>query len=565
MFLSAAALALAGGGLGAGACAVEDSEAATTTRIRGLVVDAAGTPLADVRIEGTTGGAVSDGAGTFEIDAPHGEPAVLTFHSKGYVRGLERFDVGDASELRVDIAMVRMAEPIPLDSTVGGEVVGVRQAALVAGPEVFRDQSGNPVTGMVDVHLTPLNPSIAAELDAYPGDGLARDAAGQTIHLETFGVLDVTVMQGDEELNIREGMGVTIRIPLPDPLPMDPPASIALWGFDDDAGVWVEEGIATLDADQGVYEGTIGHLSPWNADQPLDATCIKGRALHSSGDPAANVLVVARGVDYIGSSMTVTEDDGHFCAAVRKDSEVRVSLIGPTNMRGSKIVHSGSAETAIPPVCTEPSCLAVGDISLTAPDPGGGGGGGGGGGEGTGGSGGGGAFPECMWGDAPYLEMELSGDVDGTQRWDEDPGDGPCLGLPENFSLEDATAVVFPVPPGESGWFARIQMEVFPGEVVDGVTAAVELRPSNGAFNQGYADDGCTVDITRNERIGPDSHQLEGRGRCPNPLRQFDGTGGEITIVGEFEFSAVRVGLDQYDEAFIACCIDKRIAETLAP
>ena len=46
--------------------------------------------------------------------------------------------------------------------------------------------------------------------------------------LESFGVLDVTVVQNGEELTIRDGMGVDIEVPLPDTITAEPPESIAL-------------------------------------------------------------------------------------------------------------------------------------------------------------------------------------------------------------------------------------------------------------------------------------------------------------------------------------------------
>ncbi len=87
------------------------------------------------------------------------------------------------------------APAVPLDADLGGVVTGARGARIEAPAGAFVTRDGEPVQGTVEVHLTPLNPAIPAEYDAYPGDGLARTMDGSLVQLETFGVLDVTVLQ----------------------------------------------------------------------------------------------------------------------------------------------------------------------------------------------------------------------------------------------------------------------------------------------------------------------------------------------------------------------------------
>lgn len=532
--------ALALGGAGAlGGCSVSDADGAgdsdRSATIRGTVVDATGSPIADVEVRTESGTTTTSTQGTFEVEVPSSGAAVLTFHRTGYVRGLERLDMSTSGEVPLTVTMIDMAPSIPFDSSAGGEVVGMRGATMTAPPDAFRDREGNPVSGMVEVYLTPFNPSDDAELDAYPGDGLARDASGETIHLETFGVLDVTVMQGDVDLTIRDGMGVDIKVPLPDPMPAQPPESIALWGFDDDAGVWVEEGIATLNLDEGVYEGTIGHLSPWNCDQPLSATCLKGRALDGAGEPAAGSYIVARGNDYTGASTAVADGEGHFCVPVRKDSSVTVTVHGPNGGQIEQTVASGSADTAIPPECSDPSCQDLGDFVMTD--------------EGDTG----GWDNSCDWGEQAGLSMTVSGYYDGPVDWEGEPWLAACGGLAGGAS-DGGTALMFPGTMTTSGLSVTLFAEVGLGATGDDVPLTVLFSEDAAIATAGWLAEGCTADITTNELVAPAVYRVVGTGRCTGPAQDFYGAKADLTIEGEFSFSGVVVAGEAATDTILECC-----------
>lgn len=332
--------------------------------VEGFVATVDGEPLADVLVAVDGAQTVTNSDGHFILDTPadDGATIVVALQKQGWVRGLERLDARDGAINVVRAVMMAEAAAVPLDASAGGQVTGLRNAAIVAPPGAFVHADGRPVDGLVDVHLTPLNPAVAEEYDAYPGDGLARDASGTLIQLETFGVIDVTVRQDGETLDIADGMGVEVQIPLPDPAPLDPPPTMPLWSFEDESGQWVEEGLLTLDAQAGVYRGTLPHLSPWNADQPLSATCVRGKVDDPQGRPVAGAMVFAQGVDYLGGSTAVTDSDGEFCVAVRKSSTVEVTayaLDGST----TRIVESGITDTEVPPQC-DADCLDTGEWTI---------------------------------------------------------------------------------------------------------------------------------------------------------------------------------------------------------
>ena len=525
------------------ACSAEEvdpTETATMATVSGTVRDADGNALAGVIVRHLETETTTDGSGSFSVAATPGTPAVLTFHKDGFVRGLERIDVTGATPTSIRVSMVAMAPAIPFDSSAGGTAVGMRGATITAPAESFRTQDGTPITGMVDVHLTPLNPSIQAELEAYPGDGTAVDAEGETITLETFGVLDVTVMQDGEELNIRDGMGVDIKVPLPDPLPAEPPETIALWGFDDEAGVWVEEGIATLNLEEGVYEGTISHLSPWNCDQPMSATCISGHVLQDDGADVPGAYVIANGIDYAGNTSAVADAEGHFCVPVRKDSDVEIVIYHPGGGEMSQNVRSGGEDTDIPPVCTDPRCLDVGEFVLGTPS-----------GEDTAG----GWDGTCGFGDDAELEMSLSGAVNETIEWSGDPWLGICGGVAGAagggmvgmFFMNDAVTnssldifISVEADPGDTGEFPMTLM------------MADDILSISGT--SWISAGGCTANITTNAPVAPGLFTVEGTGSCSAPLDPYPSGEGQITVDGSFNFRGIILFGDVAADSLIECC-----------
>ncbi|MBX7078339.1 MAG: carboxypeptidase-like regulatory domain-containing protein [Nannocystaceae bacterium] len=524
----------------------EPGSAQAGPRVAGSVFDEAGAALADVVVsKDGTEVARTDAAGRFSLDAGAGETVVLRFTAPGFVRGMERIELADAATA-LRVTMRAQAEPIPLDSDAGGRVQGDRGASLDAPPSAFVDRQGNPIAGMVDVHLTPLNPAVPEQLAAYPGDGRARTAGGTTVQLESFGVVDVTVRQGDTDLTIAPGVGVTVEFPLPDPAPASPPASIALWSFDEQAGVWTEEGTATLDAARGVYVGTLGHLSPWNCDQPLEATCVKGHVRDRDGTGIAGAYVVGNGVDYSGDASAVSGAGGEFCLPARKQSVVDVTVYLPGGETLTRRIDSGTDDTDIPVACDDPRCLDTGDWQLDvdagADD-----------GVGDGGWDGDACFDDS---EPAALSMQLHGAIEATLDWDASPWLAACGALAGSTSA-DSTWLMFQQP--EATLAVMLSLEVDPAQTASGVATTVYLLDDWSDTtatdpSTWYLAEACVADVTRNEVLAPGLFALAGHGHCNAPATNVYGGTGTVDVSGEFSFGGIVIGDDVTSEVIYQCC-----------
>lgn len=331
------------------------------TALRGSIEDASGAPLSGVRVSVPGVSASSRADGQYDLRVPAG-PQVVRFERGGFVDVVVPIDVVALSPTQRDVTMLTMATAIPLDATAGGTVTGDRGASLLAPAGAFVDSAGAPVSGMVMVHLTPVDPSDGSELRAASGDFTAGDG-GSRIALESLGMMDVTVRQGTETLEVAAGSELEIRIPVAAGASA-PDATIQLWSIDDASGRWVDEGTATYDAASGTYVARTHHMSMWNVDKPLLATCVCGRVNELGAGPLPGARVTADGVDYFGSSDATTDDQGRFCVAVRKDSEIAIAAYHASGGGESRRVHSGSADTAVPPAFGDARCLDVGEWNV---------------------------------------------------------------------------------------------------------------------------------------------------------------------------------------------------------
>lgn len=317
-------------------------------------VTANGAGVASASIAIGTQTTQTDADGRFKLSAPPG-PAVVVINAAEHVINVQRVTLVDGPTA-LNVALLPEGPAVVVDATTGGEATGERGARVMVPAGSLIDPAGMSIAGEVTVHLTPIDPSVAAQFDAAPGDFEARTAGGAVAQLESFGMLDVTIRQDDSVLQVAPGMTLQISIPAPSGMTA-PPATMPLWSFDEAQGLWIEEGTLTLDADAGVYVGEISHMSVWNADQALDTTCISGKVVDAEGNAIPGARVRGRGVDYGGSDATMADAEGRFALLVRKDSAVSVAAYHADGGGQVREVRSGDA--------TAPQPVTVGDASCT--------------------------------------------------------------------------------------------------------------------------------------------------------------------------------------------------------
>lgn len=359
--------------------------ALVTGTVEGSVEDLAGAPIvgasAQLDAEHTV---ITDATGHFVLELPEGDlQRVLVSHA-GYVSVARRIDVLGGAATTARFVLGPEAAAIHVDAVEAGfDVTGVRDAGLSAPPNAFVHADGTPATGAVDVVLTPFDPSVPAELDAFPGELRGIRLGGSEVILESWGVVDAVVRQGDEILQVADGRMVTLRVPPPGD-GRTPPESVATWYFDEDETAWMEVGSADLDATSGLFVADVPHLTPYNCDQPIVPGCIRGIVRDERGNGVFGAQITVLSNPRGTMSYDFTEFDGYYCLYVERNSELTIEVRTP-GIEGcpveqqdhgycvtTRTARSGAAGTTggYPASCDRNCTVIAPSIEVGTPDPG---------------------------------------------------------------------------------------------------------------------------------------------------------------------------------------------------
>jgi hypothetical protein len=276
--------------------------------------------------------------------------AVVTVAPAGYTSNQVKANVQLKAEPEVYNADVQVKpvttqqqEPNP-DTTpieVVAEESGQPKAEVMIPAGAIVDDAGNPVDEPVTVEVTPVDPG-SDEIDAFPGTdfiALVPPGEGQgdsrdEVLLESVALVEVRIT-GDETGNQYEDLDspATIELRIPDDQQdqVTVGEEIELWHYDDEAGVWIQEGVATIFEKEvppgsGIFEkwasAEVNHFTWWNVDRPCRTTPAgaDGLVRKGTGEVIPNVNLKADGVTYNGQSYGDSDGEGNVCVSVKRSS-----------------------------------------------------------------------------------------------------------------------------------------------------------------------------------------------------------------------------------------------------
>jgi Immunoglobulin domain/Immunoglobulin I-set domain len=360
-----AALWLAGCG-GGGSSSPSDPPPATTGTVAGKA-EVAGTGAAlagvDVSAGAVTTKTAADGTFTLAGVAP-GANVVIKTSLKDYAPQVATTPVTTGQTARVRLVLTPVGVTASVAVATGGVVAVPNSTAQVSlQPNSLVDFATKaPATGTVTVQVTPIDP--ARDPAAMPGNFLAQPATGATpTAIESFGAVKVDIRDAaGRRLDLAANQTATIRVPVAS-RSQDVPATIPLYFFDEDKGLWIQEGSATLQgsgADR-YYEGQVRHFTFWNCDRPLETIIVRGCVVDAANSRIANVLVSSEGVNYTGSASVLTNAGGDFELPMRRGSIA--SIYGTFGERFTNVVRAGPSDTDI----RLPECLRLNAAGVLQP------------------------------------------------------------------------------------------------------------------------------------------------------------------------------------------------------
>ena len=124
------------------------------------------------------------------------------------------------------------------------------------------------------VSLTGFNPNTPGDMQYFPGELEGETSDGNVTALESYGFAKIVLQdESGSYLDFKEGKSATVKFPLDPNQRLDAPSEMPLWYFDEEKGIWVEEGIAKKVCNGNIceYIGEITKVHSWhNADYPIE-------------------------------------------------------------------------------------------------------------------------------------------------------------------------------------------------------------------------------------------------------------------------------------------------------
>ncbi|WP_025321338.1 carboxypeptidase regulatory-like domain-containing protein [Deferrisoma camini] len=370
-----------------------NAEARQASRETGMLVSGAvrslatgaGVAGATVTVEGLGVSTVTDGNGAFALSVPvdeGGEQIKLTVRANGYAENQKVFSA--VSDGGANLVVVLKPVTVMTGVSLSGLTAG-RRGARMAGDSLVLESPDGSVR--VNIPFRSLRRSMARHLasrglgdqaaeftaevtygdplrekEIFPGSFRAKDSeararlaaraprsafqgAEDEVSLESVAFVNIRLKdeQGNEIPELDEPM--TVRLRIPDGLQAryldlyNRGQTVIPWySYDEEQGIWVREGEATLVkvAEQGqevMYaQAQAEHFSWWNVDWPIIThACIDGTVQDADGNVLAGAWITAEGVNYQGASDAITDAEGNFLVRVRRDAIVRVFVTEQEN------------------------------------------------------------------------------------------------------------------------------------------------------------------------------------------------------------------------------------------
>jgi hypothetical protein len=291
-----------------------DNPAMQTVTLKGRVKDTSGNPIGGVRVTTGTLNTTTGNDGTFNFTQAEvvNSRAVIKFEKSGYfmlTRSREK-----ENEMFIEAVLypkgnskISLQTSFDASSAKELEVSGMK-VALSASSVVRAD--GSAYSGTVNADMLYLDPNNGNFATMMPGGDLAAIRSDNSnVMLISWGMTNVNLTDKDgNPLQLKSGSPAALTFPIPEGMENNPPTTIPLWHFDEDKGIWVESGVATLDGD--VYKGTATHFSWVNLDEPAKRVTIKGKVVDCANKPVSYVQVKA------GQTAGITNSKGEYSVIV---------------------------------------------------------------------------------------------------------------------------------------------------------------------------------------------------------------------------------------------------------
>ncbi|MBP5703590.1 MAG: energy transducer TonB [Paludibacteraceae bacterium] len=242
----------------------------TSTPISGKIYDENGNVLNGATVLSGNSQATTDSSGHFDInvDTIIGNRYVLRIKKDGYFDRIYSKMVCDTMDYSIQLIKKETSDFVSFGKfkSEEGATVMVNGASVTIPKSGLVKRDGNDYSGMVNITVVYLSPSK----NIYPlmpgADLMALAANGDTTPLISYGMINVEMTDvTGEMLQLKNGCEALLKYPAPKGFTVHD--TIPLWYFNEENGLWVEDGYSVKHGNE--YVGFVKHFTWWNCDIKL--------------------------------------------------------------------------------------------------------------------------------------------------------------------------------------------------------------------------------------------------------------------------------------------------------
>ena len=302
--------------------------------LSGIVRDASGTPIEGVSIVSGSSVATTNTDGFFEFDqiqvvSVPNDRSVVRFSKEGYFDVVRSMDADDdaADGASWEVVMCRKENndftSIKTYSSSSDQTLQAGEMKIDMPQDGYKvDGTGAGYAGKVKSEMVYLDPNNERFSEMMPGGDLAAVRSdNSSAQLVSYGMTDLNMYaENGDKLQLKDGCKAKLTFPIPAGMGENPPASIPLWSFNEQTGLWEEEGSAALQGN--VYVGEVAHFSWVNLDYPEDQGTVYGYVKDDTGKILPGVRL------NIGQLLTstVTQSNGYYSHIVPANTDFSITV-----------------------------------------------------------------------------------------------------------------------------------------------------------------------------------------------------------------------------------------------
>ena len=243
----------------------------TSTPISGMIYDENGNALSGATVLSGNSQATTDSSGHFNInvDTIIGNRYVLRIKKDGYFDRIYSKMVSDTMDYPIQLIKKEPSDFVSFGKfkSEEGATVKVNGASVTIPKSGLVKKDGNDYNGMVNITVVYLSPSK----NIYPlmpgSDLMALSANGDTTPLISYGMINVEMTdETGEMLQLKNGCEALLKYSAPEGFTAHD--TIPLWYFNEENGLWIEDGYSVKHGDE--YVGSVRHFTWWNCDIKLE-------------------------------------------------------------------------------------------------------------------------------------------------------------------------------------------------------------------------------------------------------------------------------------------------------